>query len=35
MMLFGDMVSAMDYVARSVGHVCIENPAIGEGMVVV
>jgi len=34
-MLFRHMVSAMDYVACSVGHECIENRATGEGVVVV
>jgi hypothetical protein len=35
MMLFGHMVSALDYVACSVGHERIENRASGEGVAVV
>jgi hypothetical protein len=34
-MLLGDMASALDYAASSVGHECIENRAIGEGEFVV
>lgn len=35
MTLFGDTVSAVAYVACSVGHECIENRAIGEGVIVI